>query len=486
MAGTSCKVAISVFDGSRGVAYSLRLAWWRKPGYLWWLRSVEHNGKALFVNVTVENLAPCKKLLRVEVDAKEVDAAFDSMLKEYQRGVELPGFRPGKAPKDMVAKRYEKSIHDEVKKKLIPDSYRKALEEKKLDVVGYPDIEEIQFGKGQALQFAATVETAPEFELPEYKGLSVKREATTVTEADVDRAIELLRKQQLDFKTVERPAAAGDVAVVNYTGNCDGKPIIEIAPDATRLAAQNGFWIEIEPKSFIPGFADQLTGAKAGDKRTVNIDFPADFVTPQLAGKKGVFEVEVVEIKEKVLPEADDAFAKAFGAESAAKLREGVRRDLENELSFKIDRSVRNQIADQLLRRVNFELPEAVVARETKNVVYELVRENQKRGVTMEMVEKQKDQIYSAANDNAKSRVKLDFVMQKIAEKEDIKVSQEEVALRIQNLAAMYNMPPEKFAKDLQKRNGIVEIYDQVAREKTFDLLKAQAKIEDVAPAPAK
>jgi trigger factor len=229
-----------------------------------------------------------------------------------------------------------------------------------------------------------------------------------------------------------------------------------------------------------------LTGAKAGDKRTVNIDFPADFVTPQLAGKKGVFEVEVVEIKEKVLPEADDAFAKAFGAESAAKLREGVRRDLENELSFKIDRSVRNQIADQLLRRVNFELPEAVVARETKNVVYELVRENQKRGVTMEMVEKQKDQIYSAANDNAKSRVKLDFVMQKIAEKEDIKVSQEEVALRIQNLAAMYNMPPEKFAKDLQKRNGIVEIYDQVAREKTFDLLKAQAKIEDVAPAPAK
>lgn len=438
------------------------------------------------MNVTVENLAPCKKLLRVEVDAKEVDAAFDSMLKEYQRGVELPGFRPGKAPKDMVARRYEKSIHDEVKKKLIPDSYRKALEEKKLDVVGYPDIEEIQFGKGQPLQFAATVETAPEFELPEYKGLPVKRETTTVTEGDVDRAIELLRKQQLDFKTVERPAATGDVAVVNYTGNCDGKPIIEVAPDATRLAAQKGFWIEIEPKAFIPGFADQLMGAKASEKRSVNVDFPADFVTPQLAGKKGVFEVEVVEIKEKVLPEADDAFAKSYGAESAAKLREGVRRDLENELSFKIDRSVRNQIADQLLRRVNFELPEAVVARETKNVVYELVRENQKRGVTMEMVEKQKDQIYSAANDNAKSRVKLDFVMQKIAEKEDIKVSQEEVALRIQNLAAMYNMPPEKFAKDLQKRNGIMEIYDQVAREKTFDLLKAQAKIEDVAPAPAK
>src|SRR4051794_7078013 len=263
--------------------------------------------------------------MRVELDSKEVDAAFESMIKDFQRSAALPGFRPGKAPRDMVVRRYEKDIQDEVKKKLIPDAYRKALDEKKLDVIGYPDIEEIQFARGQALQFAATVETAPDFELPEYKGLPAKRETTQVTEEDVEKAINLLRERQTNFQTVDRPAQKGDVAVVNYTGTSEGKPLTEIAPTAKGLTEQKNFWVNIEPTSFIPGFADQLIGAKAGEKRTVTVDFPADFVTPQLANLKGVYEVEVVEVKEKILPPVDDAFAKGFGAEGVDKLREGVR-----------------------------------------------------------------------------------------------------------------------------------------------------------------
>ena len=168
--------------------------------------------KGLFVNVTVENLAPCKKLVRVEVDAQKVNDAFEAMTKSFQREARLPGFRPGKAPKDMVAKRYETDIADEVKKKLIPDAYRDAIKEQKLHVVGYPDIEEIQFGKGQALQFAATIETAPEFELPEYKGIAVKREKSQVSDADVERALTMLRERRTNFKTVERETKEGEIA----------------------------------------------------------------------------------------------------------------------------------------------------------------------------------------------------------------------------------------------------------------------------------
>ena len=442
------------------------------------------NGKVCFVNVSVENLAPCKKLVRVELEAKQVDETFDSITKDFQRQAALPGFRPGKAPRDMVIRKYEKDISDEVKRKLIGDSYRKALDEKKLDVVGYPDIEEIQFGRGQTLQFAATVETAPEFELPEYKGLEVKKEKRSVTDADVEKAIDALRQQQVSFKTVERPAATGDIAVVNYTGTSDGKPITDIAPTAKGLTEQKNFWVEMESdsKSFIPGFADQLVGAKAGDKRTVNVDFPADFVTPQLQGKKAVYEVEVVEVKEKVLPTVDDAFAKSFGAEDAQKLREGVQRDLDNELTYSINRSVRNQLIGALMGKVTFDLPASAVENETRNVVYDLVRENQKRGVPREMIEQEKDRIYSAAAENAKERVKVSFLLRKIAEKEEIKVSQEEVLRRIQTMAQMYQIPPEKFIKDLQKRNGIVEIYDQLASEKTVEFLQQNAKIEEVPP----
>jgi len=435
------------------------------------------------VNVTVENLAPCKKLMRVEVEAQKVDETFESITKDFQRQAAFPGFRPGKAPRQMVLHKFEKDIADEVKRKLISESYRQAVNDQKLDVLGSPDIEEIQFSRGQPMQFAATVQTAPEFELPQYKGLPTKREARSVTDQDVARAIDALRYQHASFKTVDRPAENGDVAVVNFKGTSEGKPITDIAPTAKGLTEQSHFWVGMNSQAFIPGFADQLLGVKANDHRTVTVDFPADFVTPQLAGKKGVYEVDVVEVKEKVLPAVDEALAKSYGAENLEKLREGVRTDLEKELKYSQSKSIRNQVLRALLDRVNFELPETAVAQQTKNVVYDIVQENAKRGVSRQAIEQQKDQIYSAATHGAKERVKAAFLMQKIAEKEDIKVSQEEIAQRIGQLAHAYQIPPQKLAQDLQKRNGLIEIFDQIMNEKVIDMLEKTAQLEEVAPA---
>ena len=437
------------------------------------------------MNITVENLAPCKKLLRVEVDAKTVDDTFESVAKDFQKQAALPGFRPGKAPRNLVLKKYEADIKDEVKRKLIGDHYRKALEEKKISVVGYPDIEEIQFNRGQALQFAATVETAPDFQLPEYKGLPAKREAKTVTPADVERALGMLAQQHARFETVARELRAGDIAVVNYAGTCDGKPITDTAPTAKSLAEQKAFWVDTAPGGFLPGFADQLIGAKAGEKRAVTVDFPADFATRELAGKKGAFDVELVEVREKVLPPVDDALAKKYDAENLAKLREGVQRDLENELKYSQGKAVRGQVVRALLDAANFDLPESAVAQETRNVVYDIVRENTRRGVGRELIEKQKEEIYSAATQSARERVKLSFLIQRITKKKGIQVSQEEVLQRAQSLAAMYQIPFEKFIKDLQKRNGVMELYDQIAHEKVLAFLEQNAKIEEVPAAGA-
>jgi trigger factor len=432
------------------------------------------------VNISVEDLAPCKKLVRVEVDAKAVDEAFDSVAKEYQKQAALPGFRPGKAPRDMVVKKYNAEITDEAKRKLIGENYRKALEEKKLNVIGYPDIEEITFARGQNLQFAATIETAPEFELPEYKGLPAKREDKSVSDADVDRALNMLAQQHTKFETVARELKMGDIAVVNYTGTCEGKPITDLAPTARGLTEKKNFWLDIEPTAFIEGFAAQLTGAKAGDKRTINVDFPADFVTKELQGKKGAFEVEILEVKEKILPPIDGEFAKKYGAENLEKLREGVRRDLENELKHSQARDIQGQIIHALLERVQFELPETPVAQVTRNSVYDMVRQNSQRGVPRETIEQQKDEIYTAAAANAKERVKLAFLVQRIAEKENISVSQEDVLRRAHMLAGMYQVPIEKFLKDVQKNNGVQELYDQVAHEKVLAFLETNAKIETV------
>jgi trigger factor len=436
----------------------------------------------LIVNVTVENLAPCKKLLRVEVDVPAVDAAFNEVTHEVQKQARLPGFRPGKSPLHLVVKAFTAHIDDQVKRKLLSESYRQAIAEQKLRVVGQPDVEEIQFARGLPYQFAVTLETAPEFELPEYKGLPVKREMPVVTEEDIERAFNVLREQRAVYIDVDREVKDGDFVVVNYTGACDGRPITETAPTARGLTEKKGFWLHVQKDSFIPGFTEQLVGAKTGEKRTVSVDFPAQSVAAELSGKKGVFEVEIVQVKEKSLPEANDEFARSYDAEDLAKLRAGVADNLQSELNQKIKRSVRDQIRRELLNRVTCELPESIVLNETRSAVYDIVRENQQRGVAKAILEQQKDEIFSFANTSAKDRIKVAFVLGRIAEKEGIKADQKEITQRILWLAQQYNISPEQMVKQLREGNGVGEIEEQIISAKVYDYLELQAKVEEVLP----
>jgi trigger factor len=432
------------------------------------------------VNVTVENLGPCKKLLRFEVDPKQVDTAFEEVAKDFLRHASMPGFRPGKAPKDMVLKKYEKDIEEEVRRKLMSDSYRQSVKDHKLKVVTQPDIEEIQFTRGQPFQFAATLETAPDFEVPEYRALPAKREITAVTDKDVQEGIEALRGQQATFENVDRAVEEGDFVVVNYSGTAEGKPLTEFAPTARGLTEKKKTWIAITPDSFIPGFATQLVGVKAGEKRTVKVDFPADFMTPELAGKNASYEVEVLEVKRRVLPELDDKFAQSYGAETAEVLREGVRKDLQNELNLKQKRNVRNQLVRALMERVNFDLPESLVEAHTRNFVYDIVSRSQQQGATKEMIDKQKEQIYSAANQSAKERVKLGFILGAIANKEGITVPDEALHSRLAVMAHEANLPADKYIKELQKNQGIYQVHEQLLHERVVEFLHEHAKIEDV------
>jgi trigger factor len=439
--------------------------------------------RKVIVNVTVENLAPCRRLVRVDVDVPAVDAAFERVTNEFRREARFPGFRPGKAPMDLVVRTYSKQIEEEVKRTLISEHYQKAVKEQKLSVLTPPDIEEIQFGRGQALQFAATVEIMPDFELPDYKGIPIQRDQRSVTEEDVDRAVGVLREQQASYSDVARPVETNDYVVVNYRGTSEGKPLTELAPTARGLTEQKDFWLHIQPNSFIPGFTEQLIGAQAGDRRTVSVDFPQDFVSSPLAGKKGEYEVEVLQVKEKVLPEVTEDFARSYGAENLEKLKEGVRKDLEHELEFKQRRAMRNQIIRSLLDRTQLELPESVLMNETRHVLYDLLRENQERGISQETIEQQKDEIYSYASNSAKDRLKAGFVLNRIAEKEDIKVTEQEITHRILFLAQQNNIKPERLVRQLREKNGFGEIRDQILSAKTLDFLQTNARVIEEPPA---
>jgi trigger factor len=363
---------------------------------------------------------------------------------------------------------------------LIGENYEKALKEQKLHAVTNPDIEEIQFSRGQPLQFAATIETAPEFELPDYKGIKVKREAGDVTDADIDKALNVLAEQRAKFNDVQRAAQSGDVVVVAYNGTVDGKALTEIAPTAKGLTRQDNFWMQIKENSFLPGFTEQLVGANAGDKRTINVTFPKDFVSPALSEKQAVYEVEIKQVKEKVLPAIDDAFAKEFKAPSLADLREGVRKDLQNELNHKKSQAVRNQVMKALLDKVNFDLPESVVTAETRSVINDIVQDSHRRGVPTENIENQKNEIFGYANANAKERVKGAFILGRIADKEGIRVTQEDLVQRVTQLATQNQMTFQKMVKELQDRGALATVRDQVLVGKALEFVVQHASVEEV------
>lgn len=431
------------------------------------------------MSVTVETTAPCRRKLRVEVDASRVAGARAEIIQEFRKHANIPGFRPGKAPEPMVEKRYAQEIDDEVRKRIIPDTYREAVAEQKLHVVGYPEVEKVEYQPGQPFVFTAVVDTAPEFALPEYKGIAVKKKETPVADEEINKTIEALRDQQAEFVNIEgRALKTGDFAVLNYTGVADGKPIAELVPDSKTLGEHKDFWLLISSDSFLPGFCDQLLGAETGEKRQVLVNFPADFPQKPLVGRKATYFVDMVAIKEKKLPEVNDELAKKVGVDSLEKLKDEIRKSLVAEREAESKNEMRKQIVDHLMSQVEFNLPESLVAQETRGIIYDVVRENSLRGVTKQMLEEKKDEIFGMATQSAKDRLRTTFILDAIAEKEKLTVTEEEMEARIASLAQRYRITPERLKAQLDERGGLGEVEEQIRAGKTLDFLIANAKVE--------
>ena len=432
--------------------------------------------------VTVENTAPCRKTLRVEVDAARVAGTRAEIVQEFRKFASLPGFRPGKAPEPMVEKRYGTEIDEELRKRLIPESYREALAEQKLKVVGYPQVESVEYERGRPLVYTAAVDTAPEFPLPEYKSIPLKKKPVAVKDEDISKTLESLREQQADFVPVEgRALRTGDFAVINYSGVSDGKPIGELAPEAKDLGENKDFWLLISSESFLPGFCDQLVGAQAGEKRQALVDFPTDFPQKPLAGRKATFFVDIVAIKEKKLPEVNDEFSKKLGAENVEKLNESIRKSLQAEAEQQQNADLRRQIVDYLLSKVAFDLPDTLVQQETRSIIYDVVRENSLRGATKEQLEEKKNEIFGFASKSAQDRLRTSFILDAIAQAEKIEVEETEVEQRIRQLAQRSRTTPDKLKAQLTEKGGLEEMKEQILVSKTLDFLVANAKIETVA-----
>jgi trigger factor len=431
------------------------------------------------MNITLEDVAPCKKRLKIEVPANRVQQAYDRVASDFQREARIPGFRPGHAPRGVVLKRYQKDIESETQRTLVPEAYQEAVAEKKLRVVSSPEIEDLKYQPGMSLSFSTMVEVVPEFPMPTYKGLVLKKQETEVKDEDVEKALESIANQRATFEDAPaRPVAMDDFAVISYTGTVDGKPILELVPDVKQLGQNQQFWLWMRADGFLPKFAEQLVGMNKGEKRTIEIEFPAEFPQAAVAGKKAQYEVELIDIKIKKAPPIDDAFAQELAKLDLATLKTRIRENLEEEKKNQADRAARTEIMQKLIAAVDFDLPPTAVEEETHAAVYDIVAENQSRGITANVLEEKKDEIYSNATKSAKELVKFKFVAVRIAEQEKLEVTNEQLAQHLAVLAQREGIPLEKMADKVRKNNAFSHVRQQILRQLVLDFVLKEAKFE--------
>src|SRR6266496_4359959 len=441
------------------------------------------------MKVEVERQPGFVSKLHIELPPEEVAKEWNAIANSFARFAKIPGYRPGKAPRAVIDKRFRKEIQDELTKKLVSKSYHEAIAQEQLRVASLTNIEDIQFGEDKSMRFRATVVTAPEFELPDYKNIPVQLPETKVSDAEVDTALERLREQTADFVDVPaRELQMGDFAVLDFEGSVDSKPISEIAPQASKnLQGGKKFWLHLASENFLPKFCEQLMGQKSGETRLVIVQFPDDFPVKELAGKKADYAVTVREIKEKVLLPVDDALAgKLAPGKTLGDFREMIEHDIEHAKKHDVERAKESQIAKYLHEQIQFELPPALLQNETRRALAELVQRNRERGVTDEMLKEKEKELIDAAAGMAAHRLKTNFILHRIAELENIQITKEDLDVRVGQEAARYDISPEKMRKELQQRNALDDVSEQLLLGKTLDFLKANVSVGLTKEAPAK
>lgn len=429
------------------------------------------------MNVRIESAGPCRREVHIEVSADQVRSAFSEVMAAYGQMAKIPGFRPGKAPRDLIRRRFQKEIATEVKERLIPAAYQEAARQEKLETLQVLDVKENELVEEQPFTFTVTLDVQPTFDLPSYKGLAIPGEAVQVADKDVDAVLNNIREQNARYEEVQgRTLAKGDLAQIDYTGLVDGQPVETVA--AKGMGEGNDFWLMAdEQNEFLPGFANGLIGAAAGESRSVTVNFPADFMEPSLAGKTAVYSVAVKAIREKKLPEIDDEFIKSVGSESVAALKERVRVDLVNMREENEKRRQQNEVARLLLENTVLDLPESVLQEETRQQVYEMVRQSQTKGASKEDIENRKEELFDAAARTASDKIKLRYILRRIAREEKIDCTDEEVASRMAMLARSWGVALEKLRVDMQKRNAMHQVREDVLLNKTLVWLRDQATV---------
>ncbi|MBK1827735.1 trigger factor [Haloferula rosea] len=434
------------------------------------------------MNITVEKQPNCNASLLVEVPSDTVQSERNKIVKTYTSQARIQGFRPGKAPRKVIEKRFGSSITSELEERLARQAFEKAMTEQGLKVLDFGRPADFKETPDGSVTFRSQLTLAPEINLPDYKGITITAGSAEVTEEEVEQNLQSLRERLADYSDIEgRTATTGDLAVIDYTSTLDGTPLEEaLGKPVGYLSGREGFWIKIDEESFLPGFAAELDGCAAGDEKEIKVTVPEDFPVAELHGKELVFDVKVKEIKEVSLPELDDEFAaKVTGGKGLDELKTMVEQQLGVEKQRQVDDAKVNQIVEHFNELVDFELPEELVREETQSQADSLVQRGVQSGMSEDEIAAQQAEIFATAGMQARTNLKTNFILQEIARVENIQISDAELVNHLATVAQSRKESPKKMIKQLQKEGRIPGIRNSMLVGKAIDFVLEHANVEE-------
>jgi len=431
------------------------------------------------MNVSVKDAGACRKTMTIEIPAEKIAEEHDETLKAYAKYANIPGFRKGKAPKHVVAKKYANEINQEIQDRVLPKYYHEAVQQTELKVINVVDATEVKLEDGKPVSFDVTVDVEPEFKLPKYTDIPVKEEKIEVTDAQVQEQVDAILNQHANYEEVEgKKVAQGDMAQLTYEATVDGKPLQEAIPEAKGIGSGAGYWVSADEYAFIPGMGEAIVGLKVGDKKEVKVTFPDSFMVKELAGVKTVYNIEVTGVRERCLPAIDEEFCKKLQVESEDDLRGKIREHLQEQAENAALSKKHEQIVEFLVKKTKLDVPEGVVQQQTRNVMYDIAQQRMMAGQSQEQIAAQQEEILKEAQDRALENVKLRYIGLGIATELGLKASANEIDEEIATMAIRQRKDARELRKEMEKNDSIASVGEQIRFNKALDYMVENAKIK--------
>ncbi len=428
---------------------------------------------------TVEDVNTVKKIIHVEIPKEDITTELDQAYKNLKKGAKVKGFRPGKAPRSVLERIYKKDVNANVSSKLIQDSIIDAIKESELKVIGNPIVDPPPLNGNEPYKYDATVEINPEIEEIDFKGLNIKRTLYEVSDEEIDTQLKMLQKNLAQKKPIEknRSVKDGDFAVIDYEGFNDGKPFAE-------TQETNDFTIKVGEGHISKDFDSGLIGMKPEDDREIVVKFPEDYFNDKLANLEITFHVKLKEIREEILPEIDDEFAKKLGKyETLDSLKEDITENLKQGYDKRVEQELNEQIFTALIEKTNFEAPEILVNYELDGIIEEVERSFTYYNKSMEESGITRETLSEKYRDTAEKQVRRHLILNKVIQQENLTLSDKDLNSGYKEMSQNFQQPIEDIKNFYTQNKDKLEFFKQTLLEKNaIKLIIDNSVIEDMKP----